>query len=101
MAYYRYYQKLMAHWRTVIPDAFLDFHYEELIDNQEGQTWKLLDYCDLEWHDDCLIFHQNKRAIKTPSNIQVRKPIYGSSVNRWKRFEKHLQPLLTALQYNP
>ena len=98
--YYRLYQKIMEHWRAVIPGAFLDFHYETLIEDQEGQTRKLLDYCDLPWNDSCLDYRQNTRAVRTASDGQVRKPVYSTSVKRWKHFEKNLQPLLAALHYN-
>ena len=98
--YYRQYESLMAHWRTVIPGRFLDFHYEALINDQRGQTARLLEYCGLEWDDACLDYHKTERAVRTASNSQVRKSIYNSSVERWKRYEKHLQPLLAALQYS-
>ena len=97
--YYRNYQALMQHWRTVLPDSFLDFQYEDLVRDQRGQTEKLLDYCGLDWHDNCLNYHQNRRAVTTASDTQVRKSIYTGSVKRWKRFEKHLTPLLDALNH--
>ena len=97
--YYRHYENLMQHWRAVLPGSFLDFHYEDLIDDQRGQTEKLLDYCGLDWNDACLNYHRNRRAVMTASDSQVRQSIYKSSVRRWKRYEKHLQPLLDALDY--
>ena len=98
--FYRMYQRLMNHMRSVIPDGFLDFQYEALIDNQEKQTRKLLDYCGLDWNDACLNYHRTSRIVTTASDTQVRRSLYKSSVRRWKHYEKHLQPLLETL-HNP
>lgn len=96
--YYVDYTRLMAHWRKVLPvDAFLDVEYEEIVANQETQARRMLDYCGLEWNDACLDFHKHKRAIRTASVTQVRQPIYSSSVERWRPYEKHLGPLLDVL----
>lgn len=96
--YYRNYAKIMAHWREVLPaDAFYEIQYEELVADYENQARALLDYSGLEWHDDCLDFHKTERNIRTASVTQVRQPIYRSSVERWRKYEKHLGPLLEAL----
>ena len=96
--YYRNYSKLMNHWREVLPEgAFLDLQYEELVSDNETQTRKLIDYCGLEWNDACLESHKQKRSIRTASVTQVRQPVYSSSVDRWKRYEKFLGPLIDAL----
>lgn len=95
--YYRLYFDLMAHWRSVLPGFMLDVKYESLIADQETETRRLLDFCGLPWNDACLSFYSAKRPIKTASVAQVRKPIYRSSVRRWKRYEAHLGPLLEAL----
>ena len=96
--YYVDYQRLMAHWRQVLPsNAFLDIYYEELVADQEAQSRRIIDYCGLEWHDACLDFHNNKRQISTASLVQARRPIYKSSVERWRSYEKFLGPLLDAL----
>jgi tetratricopeptide (TPR) repeat protein len=96
--YYMDYLRLMDHWRKVLPaGAFLDVQYEEIVADQEGQARSMLDYCGLEWNDACLDFHKNKRAIRTASVTQVRQPIYNSSVERWRHYEKFLGPLLDAL----
>jgi len=96
--YYADYARLMDHWRTVLPaDAFLDIHYEDIVADQEGQARKLLDYCGLEWDAACLDFHQTKRQIRTASVTQVRQPIYSTSVERWRKYEKFLGPLLEEL----
>ena len=96
--YYRNYAALMNHWREVLPaGAFYEVQYEELVDNIDEQARKLIAYCGLEWNDACLEFHKNERTIRTASVTQVRQPIYKSSVERWRKYEAHLGPLLDAL----
>lgn len=96
--YYRQYARLMEHWRQVLPaGSMLELQYEELVANSEAQARRLIDYCGLEWNDSCLDFHNTKRSIRTASVTQVRQPIYQSSVQRWRRYEQYLQPLLEAL----
>ena len=96
--YYRAYHDLMAHWRQVLPaGAFLDVQYEEVVGDVEGQARRILDYCGLEWDARVLEFHRHERPVKTASASQVRKPIYGSSVARWRNYERFLGPLLEAL----
>ena len=65
--------------------------------NQEEETQKLLQYCELDWDENCLSFHQNKRAVQTASSIQVRKKMYQGSSEAWKKHEEYLQPLIKAL----
>ena len=97
--YYVRYMELMRHWHRVLPDhALLDVRYEDMVADTEGQARRLLDYLGLPWNERCLDFHQNRRVVKTASIAQVRKPIYRSSVARWKHFEKHLGPLLDIVQ---
>jgi len=96
--YYRAYHDLMAHWRAVLPaGTFLDVQYEEVVADTEAQARRLLDYCGLEWDARVLDFHRNERPVKTASSSQVRQPIYGSSVARWRNYEKFLGPLLQEL----
>ncbi|MDP4027598.1 MAG: tetratricopeptide repeat protein [Gallionella sp.] len=96
--YYAGYARLMAHWRNVLPEgAFLDVRYEDVVADQEAQSRRIIDYCGLEWNDACLDFHRNERAVKTASMAQVRRPIYQSSVERWRSYEKFLEPLFDAL----
>ncbi len=97
--YYRWYHELMEHWRTVLPaGAMLDVAYEDVVDDLEGQARRLIDFCGLPWDDRCLNFHETSRPIVTASNVQVRQPLYRSSVARWRRFEAYLQPLLAELE---
>ena len=93
--YYRRYIKLMRHWHDVLPDGMIcDVRYEDMVAEPEREVRRLLDSIGLPWDHECLKFHQNSRAVQTASRLQVRKPIYSSSVARWKRYEKHLGPLL-------
>jgi len=96
--YYVGYAKLMEHWRRILPSgAFLDVRYEDIVADQEGQARRIIEYCGLEWNDDCLDFHKNKREVRTASMSQVRQPIYKSSVERWRSYENFLGPLFDAL----
>jgi len=96
--YYRNYATLMDHWRKVLPaDAFYELQYEELVTDHENQARALLEYCNLPWDDACLNFHKHERNIRTASVTQVRQPLYTSSVERWRKYEAHLGPLLEAL----
>lgn len=96
--YYVHYARLMDHWRKVLPaGAFLDVHYEDIVADQEAQARRLIAYCGLEWNSACLDFHNTKRSIRTASVTQVRQPIYTSSVERWRHYEKFLGPLLDVL----
>ncbi|MBI5658960.1 MAG: tetratricopeptide repeat protein [Nitrosomonadales bacterium] len=96
--YYAGYARLMEHWRRVLPaGAFLDIHYESIVADQEAQARRMIGYCGLEWNDACLDFHNTERPIRTASLTQVRQPIYTTSVERWRSYEKFLGPLLDAL----
>jgi len=97
--YYLEYEKVMAHWRKVLPKTILEIDYESLINDQEGATRKLISFCRLPWDDRCLAFHQTKRAVNTASDWQVRRPIYRSSMKRWKNYEPYLDELEAKLGY--
>ncbi|MFM7291923.1 MAG: tetratricopeptide repeat-containing sulfotransferase family protein [Planctomycetia bacterium] len=90
-------ERLMAHWHATLPGVILDVPYEALVADVEGWTRRMLDHVGLGWSERCLEFHRLERRVKTASKLQVRKPIYGSSVARWRRYEPHLGPLLAAL----
>ncbi len=96
--YYRWYHELMDHWRSMLPaGAMLDVAYEDIVEDLPRQARRLTDYCDLPWDDACLNFHETKRSISTASNVQVRRPLYRTSLGRWRRYESHLGPLLAEL----
>jgi len=95
--YYRLYEQLMNHWEVTFPGCMYKVSYEDLVMNHEHEIRKLLDYCGLSFEPGCLQFHQTVRPVTTPSATQVRQPLYQRAVSRWKRFEKHLQPLSMGL----
>lgn len=95
--YYRSYRRLMAHWYRVLPGYIHDFHYEKLVTDQESETRRLLDFCELEWDEACLSFHETQRPVRTASATQVRQPLYTSALTDWRRYEEHLVPLLETL----
>jgi Tfp pilus assembly protein PilF len=95
--YYRQYERLMAHWNTVLPEALYEVPYEELVRHQEAVSRELVEFLGLPWDERCLAFHDNPRKVQTASKDQVRRPMYRSSVGRWKRYADHLQPLIDRL----
>lgn len=94
---YLAYLDLMEYWRELLPGRFLEINYEDTVNDFENQARKLIDYVGLEWDDACLEPHKQKRAVLTASKAQVTKPIYTSSVEKWRRYEKHLDPLVKRL----
>ena len=98
--YYRLHDDLMQFWKERFPGRIYDLNYERLTENQEEETRKLLDYCGLSWDERCLEFEKTERAVMTASAAQVRSKIYKGSSEAWRRFEKHLGPLISALKYN-
>ncbi len=95
--YYRRYWNLMQHWREQFPGVMYEIRYEDNVADVEGQAKKLIEYLGLEWNENCLNFHKTERAVKTASASQVRKPIYKTSTNRWRKYESYLGPLLEEL----
>lgn len=95
--FYKLYVDLMSFWRERYPNSIYDLSYEDLTENQEYETRKLLAFCDLEWEEQCLDFHKTKRAVKTASTSQVWKKMYQGSSEAWRKYEEHLQPLIIGL----
>ena len=94
VAYFRGYQRLIDHWRSVLPaDRFLEVDYEDLTGAREPVIRRTIAACGLAWQDACLRPESNPRAVKTPSKWQTRQPIYRTSVERWRRYEPWLGPL--------
>jgi tetratricopeptide (TPR) repeat protein len=93
---FRAYQRLMSHWRGVLPVPMLEVDYEETVADLEGVARRLVAFCGLEWEPACLAFHESKSPVRTASVSQVRQPIYTRSVARWKHYERSLGPLLFA-----
>jgi tetratricopeptide (TPR) repeat protein len=96
-SFYRDYQRLMAHWKSVLGLTMLEVRYEDFVADQEGGARRLVDFVGLPWDDACLRPHENRRIALTRSIDQVRRPMYTSSIGRWKHYEKHLGRLTDAL----
>ena len=96
--FYDLYSEMMAFWHELFPNKVYDISYENLTKNQEEETRKLLEYCDLDWDENCLNFHENTRAVKTASALQVREKMYQGSSEAWKKYEAYLQPLIKGLK---
>jgi tetratricopeptide (TPR) repeat protein len=88
--------RLIAHWKAVLPIPLIEVVYEEFVADFEAQARRLIESLDLAWHPDCLKFHTLNRPIRTASLTQVRQPLYSRSVGRWKHYEATLAPLLEA-----
>ena len=88
--YYNLYGDLMDYWNKTLPSFILNVKYESLIKNTKSEIEKMLKFCNLEWEDNCINFHNNKRRINTASDIQARKKIYTESINSWNKYQKYL-----------
>ena len=95
--YYRNYIELMRHWDEVLPGRVLRVHYEDVVEDLEGSTRRLLHHCGLELEPACLAFHRTARSVRTPSSEQVRQPIYRDGLEQWRHYERWLEPLRAAL----
>ncbi len=97
--YYLAYQRLMEHWHRTLPEGVIyRLNYETLIQHQQSETEKLLEFCGMPFHPACLKFYEADNAARTVSQSQVRKPIYQDSIQAWRPYEQQLQPLLRILQ---
>lgn len=95
--YYRSYVELMAHWDRVLPGKILRVHYEQVVDDLEGQVRRILDFLELPFEQSCLDFYRTERSVRTPSSEQVRQPINRSGLAQWRNYEPWLQPLRQQL----
>jgi hypothetical protein len=88
----------MAHWHDVLPSGrVLDVKYEDTVADLEGVARRIVSHCGLPWDERCLDFHRTERVVRTSSATQVRRPIYATSVDRWKVYETMLGPLIAEL----
>ncbi len=94
---FRDYRRLMAHWKQVLTIPIHEVRYEDLVLDPRGQSRRLTDFLHLSWDERCLKFYENRRRVDSASKEQVRRPIYLSSIGRWKNYQKHLTPLIDAL----
>jgi tetratricopeptide (TPR) repeat protein len=96
--YYVGFDRLVAHWRETLPaDRFTEIAYEDVVADQEVQTRRLLAFCGLDWDERCMAFHENTAPVATASSVQVRQPLYSSSVGRWRRYGGELAPMWKIL----
>lgn len=100
VVFYEQYLRLMAHWRSVLPPGVMyEIQYEDLVEDTEGESRKLMEFLELEWEEGQMDFFKKARPVFTCSKWQVRQPIYKSSKDRWKRYENFIEPLLPLLKY--
>lgn len=95
--YYVEYLSLMVHWNSLLEDRILSISYEEIVNDTEGQARRVIDFLGLEWDEKCLKFYEADKKVRTASAAQVRKPIYKEAMERWRRYETPLIPLIQAL----
>ena len=95
--FHRDYARLMSHWQDLLGPRIIEVEYESLVADQEATSRGLIEALGLPWDARCLDFVSNARAVKTASIHQVRQPLYGASIGRWRRYEKHLKPLMEGL----
>lgn len=96
--FYKGYKRLMEHWQDVLQIKILNVRYEELIEDHGMVVRAIIDSCGLEWENQCLDHMGGNRVVATPSYDQVRKPLYKSSIGKWKHYEAHLGPLIESLE---
>lgn len=95
--YYVLFDTLMRHWGEALPGRVLEMSYERLVEEQETQTKRLLDFCGLPWAAECLDFHENRSPVATASAVQVRTPMNRGSIGRWRHYARELAPLRAQL----
>lgn len=97
--YYVGFDRMVARFRETLPaDRFTELHYETLVSDLEGETRRLLDFCGLTFEPACLAFHENAAPVATASSVQVRQPLYSSSIGRWRKVESEMVPALEVLR---
>ncbi len=97
VSFYKNYQRLMKYWHETLPIPIIDVCYEDVVADQAGESRRMFEFLELKWDENCLRFYENDRAVVTSSHGQVQKPIYNSSISRWKNYEKHIEPLIKGL----
>jgi len=95
--YYKEYERVMQHWKSILRVPIYEVQYEELVQNQEAISRELIDFIGLEWDERVLDFHKTKRSVVTASYDQVRQKMYTRSTQRWKNYENHIDDLVRTL----
>jgi tetratricopeptide (TPR) repeat protein len=98
VSFYSIYTETMKKWHKLFPGKIFDIGYEKLTTNQKMETEKLLKFCELDWDENCLNFHNNTRAVKTASHSQVRREMYQGSSEVWKQYKSYLKPIIEGLK---
>lgn len=98
VAAYRAYRELMTHWKYVLGERLIEMKYEKLVAEPETESRRLVAATGLDWDPDCLKFYEGKRSVITASASQVRRPMYDSSIGRWKKFEPYISELIEGLK---
>ncbi len=96
--YYVAFDRLMRHWRHLLGDRFIELSYEALVAAQRGETARLLERLDLDWEEACMSFDRNARPVTSASAVQVREPLHGRYVGRWRRYRAALEPVIEQLR---
>ena len=91
--FYNLYEKLMKFWHKLFPNVILDVQYENIVNNFTVEVKKILNFCNLDWEENCKKFYNNKRVVLTTSDSQVRKPLHKNSIDSWKKYKEFLKPL--------
>jgi tetratricopeptide (TPR) repeat protein len=97
-SYYLEYRRLVEHWHRILPGRVLELQYEALISDFDGQLRRLLGFCGLPWEESCLQFHETRRAVRSASSEQVRRPLYRDALDRWRNYEPFVGPLIEVLE---
>jgi len=92
------YRRLVAHWEQQFPGVIHTFNYESVLQDQEAETRELLSAIGLTWDEGCLSFFETRRQVATPSDWQVRLPVFSTSLGRWRNYENHLSTLIATLE---
>lgn len=95
---YQRYEEIMHYWEKLFPNMIYNIKYEDLVKNMEKEIKKVLKFCEIEFHSDCLNYHNNERIVLTASSTQVREKINSSGIERWKNYESELKPLTNLLK---
>lgn len=100
-SFFRDYSAAMRHWQSVLRVPTLSVRYEDLVTDLEAQSRRLVAFCGLDWDPRCALPHKTERTVNTASYYQVRRPVYTSSIGRWKHYDRHLRPLMDVLERLP
>lgn len=95
---YKIYSDTMKHWCNMMNDKIYTIDYEKLVENFDTEAQSLFKFCDLNWEENCSEFYNNRRYVKTASQDQVNKPLYNTSVARWKNYENNISELIEELK---